>query len=102
MLEVVVIPFDGAVQGRARLNCWPRRLRVTPGLDPGVHHASTDSCEEDGWPESSPAMTAFYVSTSPALEPLAAESLAPWGRPRYDSELISISRDEVRLNSLAS
>jgi len=28
MLEVVVIPFDAAVQVRARLNCWPL---VIPG-----------------------------------------------------------------------
>src|SRR5690349_12848515 len=42
------------------------------------------------------------VSTNPVVDPLAAESLCPWGSARYDSELISIRRDEVRLNSLAS
>src|SRR5690349_16049642 len=43
-----------------------------------------------------------YVSTSPVVEPLADESLCPCGSARYDSELISIRRDDVRLNSLAS
>ena len=43
-----------------------------------------------------------YVSTNPVLDPLAAESYLALPHGRKDSELISISRDAVRLNSLAS
>jgi hypothetical protein len=115
MLEVVVIPFDGAVQVRAGLNCWP------PGRCPGrgAAHSTCGAVRRRAgavtnsgvWygpgsakrlEECRIASGTHYVSTSPVLDPLAAESLAPWGKPKYDSELISISRDEVRLNSLAS
>src|SRR5437763_13090130 len=51
--------------------------------------------------EARPGMT-DHVSTRPVVEPLAAESLRPCGSARYDCELISISREAVRLNSLAS
>jgi hypothetical protein len=103
MLEVVVIPFDGAVQVRLSSIVGHSSFRDAP-LGAGPESRTTDR----GYGfrarslRSRPGMTALYVSTNPVLEPLAAESLAPWGSARYDSELISISRDDVRLNSLAS
>jgi hypothetical protein len=51
----LVILFDGAVQAGARSIVGHAAISirmnfVTPGLDPGVHHFSKESCEEDGWP----------------------------------------------------
>jgi len=103
---VVVIPFEGAVQAGIRAPDAAQRV------------ALAERCAASGAPVSSltgvPALRSgmkdaasrpghgAYVSTSPVLEPLAAESLRPWGNARYDSELISIRREAVRLNSSAS
>jgi hypothetical protein len=43
-------------QGR-RSQTVPLPLYVMPGLDPGIHHSSKESCEGDGLPGRSPAMT---------------------------------------------
>jgi hypothetical protein len=117
MLEVVVIPFDGAVQagvrsivghsgGRAPDAAQRVALAKRCAAEPGPHKApafGTVPALRSGMKNaaSRPGHN-LYVSTSPVLDPLAAESLRPCGKPKYDSELISISRDEVRLNSLAS
>ncbi len=81
MLEVVVIPFDGAVQVRlSSIVGHPRHSGAPRSGEPGIQPRTPTS----GFrvrQEARPGMTA-HVSTSPVLDPLAAESVRPCGRPR--------------------
>ena len=93
---MVVIPFDGAVQAGVRSIVGHAVVRAP---DAARRAALAERCAAEPRPNevlgvarvpsSASGMTNAasrpghsYVSTSPALDPLAAESLRPWGRPR--------------------
>jgi hypothetical protein len=82
MLEWVVIPFDRPVQAGQGSIVGLSSFRGASGAsEPGIqlHALFLDS----GFaPRGAPRNDAPHVSTSPVLDPLAAESLRPCGRPK--------------------
>jgi hypothetical protein len=89
--EGLVIPFDGAVQagtrsivGHSRHSGMrllaQARKSITPVFAFSIHRLA-QGVWIPGSRYARPGMT-IYVSTSPVLDPLAAESLRPCGRPK--------------------
>ena len=84
MLEVVVIPFDEAVQAGPRSIVGHSRHSGARVKRANPESSSTHCLWIPGSrQEARPGMTAMlHVSTNPVLDPLAAESLRPWGKPK--------------------
>ena len=76
-------PFRPTRSSRGVLNCrrcldFDQATFVIPGWSEGPDPESRDS----GFVLRTPRNDCVYVSTNPVLEPLAAESLCPWGSAR--------------------
>jgi hypothetical protein len=82
LLGWLVIPFEGAVQVAACPIVGPASISIRAIPHPSIRGASeTSEPQMCNCTSGNLEMTA-QVSTSPVLEPLATESLCPWGSAR--------------------